>query len=97
MVRFSYSFSFVPRERQPGNFMFYVTVNRWENERCVSSETVLSREVFNVEETDDFRKVPSFAVGMVDLAYSELAYNLANLTARYNSEVNARPSNTSTN
>lgn len=94
MVRYSYSFSFTPREGLVGTYMFYVTCNRWEDERCVSSETILSRQVTQVIETDQRSKLPAFAVGMVDLAYQELAANLGRLTAEYHSETNARPGDT---
>jgi len=97
MVRFGFNFGFTPAPSGPGNYMFAVTIHTWEDDNLLNTEVVLRRTVHNVEETSEMRKTPAFAVAMVDLAYSELAYKLAELTAKYNSETNARPSPASTN
>jgi hypothetical protein len=97
MVRFGFNFGFTPDVSGPGNYMFAVTIFTWDGDDIINTEIVLRRTVHNVEETSEMSKTPAFAVAMVDLAYAELAFKLAELTEKYNSEVNARPSSASTN
>ncbi len=70
MIRHSFSTSFVPRDGRPGEYMFYVTVNRWENEKCVSSETILKRECSKVPEASHGTPGLDWASEMADIAWN---------------------------
>jgi hypothetical protein len=72
MVRYSYSLSFTPRVSAPGRYQFYVTANKWVDERCVSSEIVGECLVGDIPETDDPGQLLQYAVGMADIAYTEV-------------------------
>jgi hypothetical protein len=70
MIRYSLSTSFVPRAGRPGDYMFYITVNRWEDERCVSSETLLQREVKSVPEAGPGLPALDWASDLADMAWN---------------------------
>jgi len=97
MMRYSYTFSFIPMEGLVGSYMFYVTRTDWDGKNCVASTTVVEKRVNGIPETHVAEKFMEFAVGMSDLAYVEVTRAYAKDKRPSNGEVNARPSNTSTN
>lgn len=70
MIRHSLSTSFVPRADRPGDYMFYVTVNRWEDEKCVSSVTILKKECQKVPENNEDLPGLDWVADLADLAWN---------------------------
>lgn len=95
MVRYSYSFSFIPLERNPGAFMFYMTCNRWVNERCVSSQTIFEQKISGVAEVTDPAHILGNGQAMADLAYQLVSDHYAKRNRPSEGEVNARPGSAS--
>lgn len=86
MDRYSYSFSFIPRQGEVGSYMFYVNTSLWQNDRCINSETVLEVPLSGIQETSDPTKRGAFSVGMIDLAYTMIARYLGDVTSRLHSK-----------
>jgi hypothetical protein len=97
MMRYSYTFSFIPLEGRVGSYVFYLTRTDWNGKNCVSSTTVAEKIVHGIVETHVAEQFLQFAVAMSDLAYVEVTRAYAESKRPSNGEVNARPSNTSTN
>lgn len=70
MIRYSFSTSFVPRHTAPGDYMFYVTFNRWEDDKCVDSTTIYKTECTKVPEAGDKLPGMDWAAEMADLAWN---------------------------
>lgn len=95
MERYSYTFSFIPRPNMAGAFMFYFTVNRWVDERCVSSHTVAEVPVKSIPESPDFSQTFANGMHMSDLAYQLVSQTFAERNRPSSGEVNARPASPS--
>lgn len=95
MVRFSYTFSFIPLERQPGSYMFYMNCNRWVKERCVSSVTIFEKQVTGIPEVTDPAHILGNGQGMADLAYQLVSEEYAKRNRSGDREINARPGSAS--
>jgi hypothetical protein len=70
MIRHAFSTSFVPRGGLPGEYMFYVTVNRFEDEKCVTSENIFQCPVKMVPEANGATPGLDWAAEMADLAWN---------------------------
>ena len=97
MDRYSYSFSFVPRENTPGGYMFYMTANRWVGKNCVASETIFSRELKSVTEVHDPSMILPQGIEMADIAYQVVSEEWSKVNNARVQEVNTRPASASTN
>jgi hypothetical protein len=63
--------------------MFYVSVNRWEDERCVNSTTILQKELTKVPEANGDLPGFDWASDLADMAW--------NVVIRERSAQNAAP------
>lgn len=95
MERYSYSFLFVPHAGENGGFMFYFTRNRWIDDSCVDSVTLVQKHVHNIPEVTRASEVLANGINMADLAYQLIAQVYAESKRPTNREVNVRPVNPS--
>lgn len=95
MYRYSYSISFVPLAQQQGGYMFYLTRNRWDGNRCIDSKTIVERRVTQVAEIQHDEQFLANSIQMADLAYQLIAEEYAKRNRPSNGEINGRPGDTS--
>lgn len=72
MIRYSWSTSFTPSDKGPGYFMFYLTINRWEDDKCVNSKTIFDQECRMIPEADDDTSKLDWATDLADIAWNIL-------------------------
>jgi hypothetical protein len=72
MVRYSFSTSFVVIPELPGEFMFYVTHNKWEDGKCTYSKTIYQKHCKMVPDLDECIDPLSWSAEMADRAWNEI-------------------------
>lgn len=97
MVRYSYNYSFIPTKAMRGGFMFYFSATRWVDDRCIDTITIFQREITGIGEVTDPAHILGNGQAMADLAYQLVSEHYAARHRQSNGEINARPSDTSTN
>lgn len=70
MIRHSFSTSFVPSHRGPGFYTFYLTLNKWEDGKCLDSKTILQRDCTSVREADEGTDKLDWACDLADMAWN---------------------------
>lgn len=70
MIRHSLSTSFVPSQGKTGEYIFYVTVNRWEDDQCVTSKTILEKKVRDLPEASGDLPSLEWVAELADMAWT---------------------------
>lgn len=70
MIRYSWSTSFVPSHHGPGHFTFYLTINRWEDDKCLDSQTILTRDCSAIPEASDLTPKMDWAADLADISWN---------------------------
>lgn len=70
MVRYSCSTTFVPSYQGPGHFTFYLTINRWEDEKCMDSKVILTRDCSAIPEASDLTPKMDWAADLADISWN---------------------------